>query len=172
MSEPTAGLLASQFKPATKTRPKDGSPFYSHNLHRYLKDNSRFNRIFSGVIGDGADERKELFIGSFFDGAFIGMELNRVLTSHKGRFELTNHSHRYYRTDEWEDITETFIEAYTKYGRCALHDFDHQWDLSKASLESLPYGATRRCLCCGAVEEKVKVTTYALEITQDRPSLI
>lgn len=168
-------LIAKNFIPGSDVRPTDGSPYYSHNLHRYLKQNPDYNHVYAGTWNslDGHNpDKKILYIGRFYEGSFIGIPLLRVLCLHKGRFPLSEYSAAQFHTEEWEDITEHFTALYQQYGRCALHDFDHQWDLSDDALDAAPFGTTRKCRCCGAVDEKTKVVTYTMKNTRSRPNVI
>lgn len=112
-----------------KFNPKDGD-FYSKGLYQWLKKNPRYNRIVKATWNswNGHDPSNPvLMIGKLTGNSFSGNKLRAVCRYRGDRTVFAFHGEDFH-IDEWEDVTDWFIEKYIEIGACAIHgDSDHKF---------------------------------------------
>lgn len=134
-------LSAKEFKP-------DDSGFYSKNLFKWLKKRPDYNRVYKASWNNisGYDPNSPVLMIGFKEkgkgGWFHGNSLRRICSGPIMDVQPFAFGHCEMRVDEWEDVTEQFIDDYRRIGVCAIHgDFSHRFEhITKKH---------KRCLNCG-----------------------
>lgn len=130
-----------------KPKEKGKSDFYSWNLYRWLRKQSKLpewrqkTRIYKSEDGT-------VFIGARYDNVHDGVTGTRLRHlcsgSGVGRFPEVG---LWVGSGQWQDITDEFYAEYERVGVCAIHgDLAHEFTV---------FGNARQCDYCGKVERKV-----------------
>jgi hypothetical protein len=170
----TIEFIAKNFPSSNNTPNTDGTPYYSDNLHRYLKKNPNNARVFAPTWDFMGGKKlvkpdfDNLYVGRRFQDdvglCFLGSSMIKIRCTHGGKFHLSCFEGAY-DIANWVDITDAFAEKYKKFGRCVFSDQPHQWSMPEADLKEAPLGFEQTCLCCGAKQIKKPVQTYEMDFT-------